>query len=202
MGQDRDLDPDLAAGITPSLTRRRLLRTALASGVTVGLAGASPVVAFGRELQRREGVPPSYPEPQNAQLDSLASLQQQASLSRELARWVADLRYEDLPAAVVDRAKGVTLQALASVLLGSESGRGQQSVDLITEEETGVRNGATIMVHGTQGDEGWCRLRQCSDAGRRGQVGHVPHAHAPGHEHHSVRICGRGERRRLGTGTS
>ena len=101
-------------------------------------------------FERREGVPPSYPEPQNAQLDSLASLQQQASLSRELARWVADLRYEDLPAAVVDRAKGVTLQALASVLLGSESGRGQQSVDLITEEETGVRNGATIMVHGTK----------------------------------------------------
>ena len=150
MGQDRDLDPDLAAGIIPSLTRRSLLRTALASGVTVGMAGASPVVAFGRELERREGVPLSHPKPQNAQLDSLASLQQQASLSRELAGWVADLRYEDLPAAVVDRAKGVTLQALASVLLGSESGRGQQSVDLITEEEAGVRNGATIMVHGTK----------------------------------------------------
>ena len=150
MGQDRDLDPDRAAGISPSLTRRRLLRTALASGVSVSLAGAAPVVAFGRELQRREGVPPREPEQQNRRLDSLASLQQQASLSRELARWVADLRYEDLPAAVVDRAKGVTLQALASALLGSESGGGQQAVDLITEEETGVRSGATIMVHGTK----------------------------------------------------
>ena len=70
MGQDRDLDADLPAGITPSLTRRSLLRTALASGVTVGMAGASPVVAFGRELERREGVPPSYPEPQSRQLDS------------------------------------------------------------------------------------------------------------------------------------
>ena len=34
MGQDRDRDPDLAAGITPSLTRRSLLRTALASAAT------------------------------------------------------------------------------------------------------------------------------------------------------------------------
>jgi 2-methylcitrate dehydratase PrpD len=51
---------------------------------------------------------------------------------------------------VVDRAKGVTLQALASVLLGSQSPAGQQSVKLITEEEAGVRNGATIMVNGTR----------------------------------------------------
>jgi len=78
------------------------------------------------------------------------ALQQQASLSRELARWVADLRYEDLPAAGVDRAKGVSLHALASVLLGSESRGGQQAVDLITDEEDGVRNSATIMVHGTR----------------------------------------------------
>ena len=33
------------------------------------------------------------------------------SLSRDFATFVADLRYEDLPAEVVDRAKGVTLQA-------------------------------------------------------------------------------------------
>ena len=30
-----------------------------------------------------------------------------ASMSRQLAQWVAGLRYEDLPPAVVDRAKGV-----------------------------------------------------------------------------------------------
>ena len=45
MGQDRDLDTDLAAGITPSLTRRSLLRTALASGVTVSVAGAPPTLS-------------------------------------------------------------------------------------------------------------------------------------------------------------
>jgi 2-methylcitrate dehydratase PrpD len=72
------------------------------------------------------------------------------SLSRQLAQWVVGLRYDDLPPAVVDRAKGVTLHSLVSVLLGSQSRDGQQAVKLITEEETGVKNGATIMVDGTR----------------------------------------------------
>jgi hypothetical protein len=71
-----------------------------------------------------------------------------ASLSRQLARWVVGLRYEDLPPAVVDRAKGLTLHGLASVLLGSQSPAGQQAVKLIAEEEAGVPRGATIMVDG------------------------------------------------------
>src|SRR5215216_700710 len=71
-----------------------------------------------------------------------------ASLSRQLAQWVVGLRYEDLPPEVIDRAKGVTLHSLASVLLGSQSPGGQQAVKLITAEEDGVRHGATIMVHG------------------------------------------------------
>ena len=77
-----------------------------------------------------------------------------ASLSRQLAQWVVGLRYEDLPPEVVDRAKGVTLHSLASVLLGSQSRAGQQAVQLITEEEAGVRHGATIMVHGTKVTKG------------------------------------------------
>ena len=64
-----------------------------------------------------------------------------ASLSRQLAQWVVGLRHQDLPAAVVDRAKGVTLHGLASVLLGSEAPGGRQAVNLITEEEAGVRDG-------------------------------------------------------------
>jgi 2-methylcitrate dehydratase PrpD len=71
-----------------------------------------------------------------------------ASLSRQLARWVVGLRYEDLPPEVVDRAKGVTLHTLASVLIGSQTRDGRHAVNLITEEEAGVRNGATIMVNG------------------------------------------------------
>jgi len=55
------------------------------------------------------------------------------SLSRQLAQWVANLRYEDLPPAVIDRAKGVTLHSLASVLLGSKSAAGKQAVQLAKE---------------------------------------------------------------------
>ena len=77
-----------------------------------------------------------------------------ASLSRTLAQWVVGLKYEDLPREVVDRAKGVTLQSLVSVLLGSQTAPGQQAVKLISEEEAGVRNGATIMVSGTKATKG------------------------------------------------
>jgi 2-methylcitrate dehydratase PrpD len=77
-----------------------------------------------------------------------------ASLSRQLAQWVVGLRYDDLPPEVVDRAKGVTLHSLASVLLGSQSRDGRQAVQLITTEEAGVRNGASIMVHGTKVTKG------------------------------------------------
>ena len=73
-----------------------------------------------------------------------------ASLSRQLAQWVVGLRYEDLPPDVVDRAKGVTLQGLASVLLGSLTPGGRQAVKLISEEEAGVKHGATIMVDGAR----------------------------------------------------
>jgi 2-methylcitrate dehydratase PrpD len=71
-----------------------------------------------------------------------------ASLSRQLAQWVVGLRYEDLPPAVADRAKGVTLHCLASVLLGSKSGPGKQAVKFISGEEAGVRKGATLLVDG------------------------------------------------------
>jgi hypothetical protein len=77
-----------------------------------------------------------------------------ASLSRQLAQWVVKLRFEDLPPAVVDRAKGVTLHSLASMLLGSESAAGRQAVKFIAEEEAGVRKGATIMVDGTKVTKG------------------------------------------------
>ncbi len=77
-----------------------------------------------------------------------------ASLSRELARWVVGLGYDDLPPAVIDRAKGVTLHGLSSVLLGSQAPAGRQAVKLITEEEAGVRNGATVMVNGAKATKG------------------------------------------------
>ena len=71
-----------------------------------------------------------------------------ASLSRALAHWIVNLRYEDLPPEVIDRAKGVTLHCISSILLGSQTGGGKQAVELIADEEEGVRNGATILVDG------------------------------------------------------
>src|SRR5262245_20806364 len=71
-----------------------------------------------------------------------------ATISRQLAKWVAGLRYDDLPPDVVDRAKGVTLQCIASVLIGSQNGAGKQAVKMVVDEETGVKKGATVMVDG------------------------------------------------------
>jgi hypothetical protein len=80
------------------------------------------------------------------------------SLSRQLARWVAGLRYEDLPDAVVDRAKGLTLHGLTSALLGAGTPAGTGAIALMTQEEAGVTRGATIMVDGrkvTRGGAGF-----------------------------------------------
>jgi len=92
-----------------------------------------------------------------------------ASLSRELAHWTAALRYEDLPPAVVDRAKGVTLQAITSVLVGSRSRAGEQAVKLIAGEELGVRSGATILVDGrkvTKGGAGFANSEMAFSGGK------------------------------------
>ncbi len=92
-----------------------------------------------------------------------------ASLSRDLAQWVVGLAYDDLPPAVVDRAKGVTLHSLASVLLGSQTQGGRQAVQLMTEEESGVSHGATIMVDGatvTKGGAAFCNAEMAMAGGK------------------------------------
>jgi 2-methylcitrate dehydratase PrpD len=70
-------------------------------------------------------------------------------MSRQFGRWVAALKYEDLPPAVVDRAKGLLLQGLSSALLGSQLPAGREAVKFVTEEEAGVRAGGTILVNGS-----------------------------------------------------
>src|ERR1043166_7843895 len=77
-----------------------------------------------------------------------------ASLSRQLAQWIAGLNYEDLPAAVVDRAKGVTLHGVASALIGSQTAPGKQAVKFVTEEGSTSKNGATLLVYGTKVTKG------------------------------------------------
>ena len=114
------------------------------------------------------------------------------SLSRQFAEWVVRLRYEDLPADVVDRAKGLTLQNISSALLGAQLPAGRQAINFITEEESGITNGATILVTGARVTKRRCGIRELgTDAGRR-KVGHVSHADASGHGDYSwcARRCG------------
>jgi hypothetical protein len=72
------------------------------------------------------------------------------SLSREFASFVVGLRYEDLPIEVVDRAKGVTLQALTSALIGRNMPASRQAVALMQEEEAGSVGTGTVLCHGTR----------------------------------------------------
>src|SRR5260370_24644945 len=71
------------------------------------------------------------------------------SLSREFAAFVADLKFEDLPREVVDRAKGVTLQALTSALVAHDMLGGKQALALMQEEEAGGGGIATVLCYGT-----------------------------------------------------
>ena len=115
--------------------RRSFLRkSGLAAGGAAGIAAMSPFaraltktdeedraqLALTREsiLPRAEGAAlqgtadPSGKSGPRDDTSKPSEATRAPSLSRQFARWVAGLRYEDLPPAVVDRAKGLTLQAL------------------------------------------------------------------------------------------
>ncbi len=72
------------------------------------------------------------------------------SLSRDFAAFVANLRYEDLPPAVVDRAKGVTLQALTSALVAHAMPASRQALALMQDEEAGGAGAATVLCTGAR----------------------------------------------------
>jgi 2-methylcitrate dehydratase PrpD len=72
------------------------------------------------------------------------------SLSREFAAFVANLKYEDLPPEVVDRAKGVTLQALSSALVAHQMPGSRQALALMQEEEAGSGGAATVLCNGAK----------------------------------------------------
>jgi hypothetical protein len=72
------------------------------------------------------------------------------SLSREFADFVAGLRYEDLPAAVIDRAKGVTLQALSSALVAHDMPASRQALELAQEEDAGGGGAASVLCRGVK----------------------------------------------------
>ena len=70
------------------------------------------------------------------------------SLSRDFAAFIAGLRYEDLPAEVVDRAKGVTLQAITSALVAHATPASTQALAMMREEEAGGGGVATVLCDG------------------------------------------------------
>jgi 2-methylcitrate dehydratase PrpD len=124
------------------LTRRSLFR----------LATAGTVLSSSRNARAQPPVPARQDEASRPASSSAPSL------SRQFGRWVAALRYEDLPAPVIDRAKGLTLHGLASALLGSQLPAGQQAIRLIVDDESGVKRGTTIMVHGGRVTSGGAAL--------------------------------------------
>jgi 2-methylcitrate dehydratase PrpD len=71
-------------------------------------------------------------------------------LSRDFAGFVARLGYSDLPPEVVDRAKGVTLQALSSALVARDMPASRQALALMQEEEAGGGGAATVLCHGAK----------------------------------------------------
>ena len=73
-----------------------------------------------------------------------------ASMSRTISAWVEELTFEDLPQEVVDRAKGVTLQALSSALVGQNMPEAQQALAMMQEEEAGGGGAATCLVTGAR----------------------------------------------------
>ena len=71
------------------------------------------------------------------------------SLSRRLARFAAPLSYDDLPPAVVDKVKALTLHGLVMSVVGAGTPEGKKTIELIKAEE-GRDRGATIL-----GDGAW-----------------------------------------------
>jgi len=72
------------------------------------------------------------------------------SLSRDFAAFAANLSYDNLPPQVVDRAKGVTLQALTSALLARDMPASKQALALMREEEAGGGGVATVLCSGAK----------------------------------------------------
>jgi MmgE/PrpD N-terminal domain len=72
-----------------------------------------------------------------------------ASISRQFANWTANLRFEDLPPAVVDKTKALLLHALTSAVLGATTRGGREALEL-TRAEEGRSEGATILTDGSR----------------------------------------------------
>ncbi len=71
------------------------------------------------------------------------------SLSRQLARYIASMSYEELPPVVVDRLKSLALHNLVMAMDGADTPSGKAVVELVKREEA-QEDGATILVDGSK----------------------------------------------------
>src|SRR4030095_5528413 len=143
-----------------TIDRRRFLESGLAVCGAAGLA-PSPIGASAAAAGQTAPLPSSG-----------------KSISRQFAQWVVGLRYEDLPAAVVDRVKGLTLHNLASALVGSQVPAGEQAVAFVTGEELGVKSGATILASGstvTRGGAAFANSEMMLAGGKGGTFRMITH---------------------------
>src|ERR1700749_4216984 len=72
------------------------------------------------------------------------------TLSRDFSKFVAGLTYDALPPEVIDRAKGVILQALTSALVAHDMATSRQALALMQEEEAGGGGAATVLCSGAR----------------------------------------------------
>ena len=89
------------------------------------------------------------------------------------------------PPAVVDRAKGVTLHALASALLGAQPARGARSARADADEESGGAGRPTVLVDGaklTKAGAAFVNAEMVLAGGKWDTFRMLTH---PGHGHHS-----------------
>ena len=72
------------------------------------------------------------------------------SLSRQFAAFAAELSCSRLPAEVIDRAKGVTLQAFTSALLAQDMAPSKTALAMMQEDEAGGSGVASVLGNGTK----------------------------------------------------
>ncbi len=72
------------------------------------------------------------------------------SISRQLAQFVHELSFSDLPPRVVDKAKALTLHFFAGALEGYAAPEVQEAIRLVKEEESVAQGGSTILVDGAR----------------------------------------------------
>ncbi len=130
-----DRDTDQPGGDTPTLTRRGLLKGAVAAGGIVGIAGSSPLLGWARQAQPADGT-------------STQSSQGALTLARVLNRPT----FEDLPPLAVEHAKMILASTLASAAAGSVIGSARIVRELAVEhagrpEATVWFDGARLPAH-------------------------------------------------------